>query len=74
MWTKCPDCQKKKNYVPVLSLFVKGKSKQCPECKRLEKLEQQRWEDEGGATIDREVETQAGYHIYRQPHFQDSHM
>ncbi len=74
MWTQCPDCQKKKNYIPVLSWFIPVSQKQCLECTRLRRLERQQSKDDAGQTIDREVVIGDGCHIYRKPHYQDSHM
>lgn len=80
MWTKCPNCKKVKNYIPMLSWFVTCTDKQCVACKKLEKKAHQEWENEGGPTRERQIETNTGQRLYiqqlyrSQPHYQDSHM
>lgn len=69
MWTQCPNCQKKKNYIPILSWFITATREQCHECTRMKRLERKA----NDQTMDREVVTMAGCHIYK-PHYQDSHM
>lgn len=63
MWTKCPDCKKKDNYNILFSWLAKGERKQCEKCRMNDKLERQRWENEGGCVPDREVECRDGQHI-----------
>lgn len=60
MWNKCPDCNKKSNYFPVLSWFEKKTCEQCKSCEMQERLDKQRWEDEGGNP---EIEFAGGQHI-----------